>query len=50
MQKTAESVSLGHPDKIADQNLKNFVETGVNADKSKRFQNVSAMVSMLKKI
>ena len=37
-------------DKIADQNLKNFVETGLNADKSKRFQNVSAMVSMLKKI
>lgn len=37
-------------DKIADQNLKNFVETGLNADKSKRFQNVSAIVSMLKKI
>ena len=37
-------------DKIAGQNLKNFVETGLNADKSKRFQNVSAMVSMLKKI
>ena len=37
-------------DKITDQNLKNFVETGLNADKSKRFQNVSAMVSMLKKI
>lgn len=37
-------------DKIADQNLKDFVETGLNADKSKRFQNVSAMVSILKKI
>lgn len=37
-------------DKITDQNLKHFVETGLNVDKSKRFQNVSEMAAMLKKI
>ena len=37
-------------DKITNQNLKHFVETGLNVDKSKRFQNVSEMAAMLKKI
>ena len=37
-------------DKIANPNLKYFVETGLNVDKNKRFQNVSEMTAMLKKI
>lgn len=37
-------------DKIADPNLKNFVETGLNVDKNKRFQNVYEMFAMLQKI
>lgn len=37
-------------DKIANPNLKHFVETGLNVDKNKRFQNVSEMTAMLKKI
>ena len=37
-------------DKIANPNLKHFVETGLNVDKNKRFQNVSEMTAMIKKI
>ena len=31
-------------DKISDQKLRTFVQTGLNADKSKRFQNVGEMI------
>lgn len=37
-------------DRITNQNIKHFVEIGLNVDKSKRFQNVSEMAAMLKKI
>lgn len=37
-------------DKIANQSLRSFVEKGLNADKTKRFQNVEEMISTLKTI
>ena len=37
-------------DKIANQQLRNFVEVGLNPDKTKRFQNVKDMISAFKTI
>ena len=37
-------------EKIANQNLRNFVERGLNPDKTKRFQNIRDMISAFKTI
>ena len=37
-------------EKITNQNLRNFVERGLNPDKTKRYQNIRDMISAFKTI